>query len=62
MGQEREIEASDIGLLYSQAKKSGRDPVVFLRDLVVALKAEIDEKRELLNDLMATEKTDERKV
>jgi hypothetical protein len=62
LGQEREIEASDIGLLYSQAKKSGRDPVVFLRDLVVALKAEIDEKRELLNDLMATEKTDERKV
>lgn len=56
LGQEREIEASDIGLLYSQAKKSGRDPVVFLRDLVVALKAEIDEKRELLNDLLAKEK------
>jgi hypothetical protein len=36
--------------------------VVFLRDLVVALKAEIDEKRELLNDLMATERTDERKA
>ena len=57
--QERDIETSDIGLLYSQAKKSGLDPVVFLRDLVVALKAEIDEKRELVNDLLDKENADE---
>jgi len=58
----RDIETSDLGQLYSQAKKSGHGAAIFLRNLVVALKAEIDEKQDLLKDLLSMEPNSERRT
>ena len=56
----KEIEASDLGQLFAQAKGCGDGPAAFLRDLAVTLKAEIHEKQKLLEDLLAEEPRDER--
>lgn len=54
---QRDAETSDIGLLYTQAKKSGLNLTEFLRDLVVTVRAEIYEKRALLRTLLDKEST-----
>jgi hypothetical protein len=58
--QQMELETSDIGLLYMQSRKSGHSPADFVRELVAALRVEINEKRNLLNELLETENYDER--
>lgn len=54
---QRDAENSDVGLLYTQAKKSGLNLTEFLRDLVVTVRAEIYEKRALLRTLLDKEST-----
>lgn len=59
--EQTEIETSDLGQLYAKARKAGRDSADFLRNLVIALKAEIEERKQLLEELLNKETLNERK-
>lgn len=48
----RDLESSDLGQLYSQAQRSEGTIAGFLRDLMIAIRAELIEKKQILDELL----------
>jgi hypothetical protein len=53
--QQRDLEHTDMGLLFMQAERSGMSRQEFLRDLVISLKDQIAKKQEEISTLLRKE-------